>query len=255
MELLFFWGLLALRDEERSPWVAALGVLGGLTALCRSVFGAYPAFLFLALWRERGLKRAFLFCALLGAGWFVPTTIWTARNQAKYGKLVPMSAQMGWTLWEGFSLDREEVRRRPYDMDAEALAAGLGPDAGVERGAHFMAKTRAFVRENPGTALEIVLGKALLYWRPFPYDPHEGWKRAALGAYYLVLFALALVGARAALASRAPWGPVWALFAYLTAMHAVFFTSLRYRLPLEPFLCLLAALGAATLAARRRRAA
>ena len=66
-----------------------------------------------------------------------------------------------------------------------------------------------------------------------------------MGAYFTVLFAFALLGARATLASRAPWGPVWAVLAYHTAVHAVFLTTLRYRVPLEPFLCLLAAAGAA----------
>jgi hypothetical protein len=66
-----------------------------------------------------------------------------------------------------------------------------------------------------------------------------------MGAYFTVLFALVLLGARTALASRAPWGPVWAVLAYHTAVHAVFLTTLRYRVPLEPFLCLLAAVGAA----------
>ena len=35
--------------------------------------------------------------------------------------------------------------------------------------------------------------------------------------------------------------PVYLLFAYLTAVHVVTIASLRYRLPLEPFLILLAA--------------
>jgi len=249
MELVFFAGLFALLEESLSWRLIPLGVWGGLCALTRSVFSAYPAFLFLALWRTRGFKRAFLFCALLGVGWFVPAAAWTARNYRKYGRLVPMSSQMGWTMYEGFSLDREEVRRRPYDMEIEATRLGImGP---MERGDYFAAKTKAFVAANPGAALKIVVGKALLFWRPFPYDPHTWWQRGALGVYYLVLFGFCLLGLRAA-AERAAWGPVWALFLYLTAMHSVFFTSLRYRLPLEPFLCLLAAVGALEL--RRRRA-
>ena len=244
MELAFFYALLKSLDEPLSWRHAALGAWGGLCALCRSVFAAYPAFLFLALWRTKGFVRAFAFCALLGAGWFVPGAAWTARNYAKYGALVPMSAQMGWTLYEGFTLDREEVRRRPYEMAAEADRLGI--EDPLARGRYFMGKTRAFVRAHPLDAAKIVVGKAFLYWRPFPYDPHAWWQRGGLGVYYLILFALALAGALGA-ARGAAWAPVWALFAYLTAAHSVFFTSLRYRLPLEPFLCLLAAAGLAAL--------
>ena len=253
MELVFFVGLFKLWDRPLSWRIAALGAWGGLCALCRSVFGAFPAFLFLALWRAKGLGRALAFSVILAAGWLVPTGVWTARNKARYGRLVPMSGQMGWTLWEGFTLDRDEVRRRPFDMEQES--SKLGIDHPLDRGAYFFEKTKSFARERPLAAARIVLGKALLYWRPFPYEPHGRLARGALGTYYLLLFALALVGARAAAKTReSRWLAVAALFAYLTALHAVFFTSLRYRLPLEPFLCLLAAMGASTLWERRRRA-
>ena len=250
MELVFFAALLKSLDEPLSWRHSALGFWGGLCVLCRSVFGAYPAFLFFALWKAKGFNRAFALCAVLGIGWFIPTGLWTARNYRKYGGFVPMSAQMGWTLYEGFSLDREEVRRRPYEMAAEADRLHI--DDTLARGRYFMGKTRAFAAEHPWQAAEIVVGKAFLYWRPFPYDPHVWWQRAGLGFYYVFLFALALLGAGAVFGGAA-WGPVWALFAYLTAVHAVFFTSLRYRLPLEPFLCLLAAAGARELLRRKER--
>jgi hypothetical protein len=44
--------------------------------------------------------------------------------------------------------------------------------------------------------------------------------------------------------------PVYLLFAYFTAVHMVTIASLRYRLPLEPFLILLAAGPIATLYSR-----
>ncbi|HXS99627.1 MAG TPA: glycosyltransferase family 39 protein [Elusimicrobiota bacterium] len=251
MELVFFIGLLRLLEEPLSWRLVLLGVWGGLCALCRSVFGAYPAILFLALWRTKGFTRAFALCAVLGIGWFVPNLAWTARNYRKYGGFVPMSAQMGWTLYEGFSLDREEVRRRPYEMADEAKSRGLSDPR--EEGRYFMAKTKAFVVAHPLAAAKIVAGKAFLYWRPFPYDPHTWWQRGALGVYYLIVFALGIAGACAA-GRREAWAPVWALFVYLSLVHAVFFTSLRYRLPLEPFLCLLAAAGALKLARERRGA-
>jgi 4-amino-4-deoxy-L-arabinose transferase-like glycosyltransferase len=249
MEVVFFFYLLRFIEEPLSWRLPVLGFWGGLCALCRSVFGAYPAFLFFALWRTKGFFKSFFFCALLGLGWFIPTGLWTARNYHKYGKVVPLSAQMGWTLYEGFTLDRDEVRRRPFEMEAEATRMGImGP---MERGTYFAGKIKAFAVEHPFAAAKIAVGKMILYWRPFPYDPHSWWQRGALGIYYVFVFALGLYGLRAA-SARAEWAPLWALFIYLTVMHSVFFTSLRYRLPLEPFLCLLAAVGANEL--RRRRA-
>ncbi len=243
MELVLFVFLYAELDRKPGFALVGVGLWGGLTALCRSVIGGYPAFLFLVLWRARGFAKAFLFCAVLGIGWLAPSIVWSVRNYVKYGRVVPVAAVMGWNMWEGFSLDREEIRRRPFEMGEEAKALGLMDDA-IARGDHFAKKTKTFIKENPVRALKIMAGKALLFWRPMPYDPHSLPIRAALGLYFLVVFALAALGARCVW-SQAAWSPVWALFAFLTVLHSLFFTSLRYRLPLEPFLCILAAIGLA----------
>lgn len=249
MELAFFIWLLDEVKRKPSPRLAAVGLWGGLTVMCRSVLGGYPAFLFLALWRARGLAKAFVFCAVMGIGWLAPSFIWSKRNERKYGHQNHLDV-MGWNIYEGFSTDREVIRRRPDEMADEARVAGVYGDP-IATGKYFMAKTKAFARENPLEAARIVAGKALLYWRPWPYEPHTWWQRYALSAYFTILFAMALFGARTVW-SNPDWAPVWALFAYLSVVHSVFFTSLRYRMPLEPFLCLLAALGLSRLLSRRR---
>lgn len=244
MELLFFVRLYRCLEPGVRPWPwLGLGIWGGLCALCRSVFAAYPVALCPWLFWSLGWRRAWLPFALFSVGWLSPIAVWTARNWVRYHEIIPISAQMGWTLYEGFSLDREEIRRRPYEMGAEARRAGIPGSDFVAMGRYFKSKTMRFIRENPGPAARIVLGKALLYWRPWPYDPHGFGTRFGLGLYYSALFILALLGAWASRARFVEWGPAYVLIAYLTATHAVFFTSLRYRLPLEPLLILLASAG------------
>jgi hypothetical protein len=248
MMMAFFLGLFSMWDKPLSWRHAALGLWGGLCVSCRSVFGAFPVFLFVAIWRSKGFLRALFFCLLLAPGWFLPSGVWTARNYLKYGRLVPLSGQMGSTLYEGFTLDRELVRTNPITMAVEAQRLGI---SNSDFGAYYFAKWKTYVRENPLQSAVIVAGKAVLYWRPWLYDPYTGWQRAVMGAYFTALFAFALLGARTAASSRAPWGIVWAVLAYHTVVHAVFLTTLRYRVPLEPFLCLLAAVGAAPYLSRR----
>ena len=61
---------------------------------------------------------------------------------------------------------------------------------------------------------------------------------AVMGAYFTVLFAFALLGVRAVwLCARR--GVSLGVLAYPPPC-AVFLTTLRYRVPLEPFLCILA---------------
>ena len=248
MIMIFFIATVNLWDKPLSAKHLLLGLWGGLCVSCRSVFGAFPAFLFVAVWRSKGFLRAFLFCLLLAPGWFLPSAVWTLRNYKKYGRMVPLSGQMGWTLYEGFTLDREVVRNHPAEMAAEAARMGI---AERDIGAYFFGKWKTFVRENILASVTIVAGKAVLYWRPWLYDPYTGWQRLLMGGYFIVLFAFALLGVRAVSASKAPWGLVWAVLGYHTAAHAVFLTTLRYRVPLEPLLCLLAAAGAAESLKRR----
>jgi 4-amino-4-deoxy-L-arabinose transferase-like glycosyltransferase len=240
MELAFFVLLYRRLAAPSAPGAFGVGLLGGISSLCRSVFAAYPAILLPALLPLLPRRRALVWIAAFSIGWLSPIAVWTARNWALYREIIPTSAQMGWTLYEGFTLDREEIRRRPIEMGAEAVRLGLDSVAAAK---HFKEKTVRFVKENPGEAARIVAGKALLYWRPFPYDPYTGWQRLLLGWFYIVLFVLAARGAWAVRRDFRRWLPVFGFFAYMTAMHAIFFTSLRYRLPLEPFLCLLAAAG------------
>ena len=249
MELAFFVWLLCELNRPLSVRLVGLGLWGGLMTLCRSMIGAYPAFLFLVLWRSRGFARAFLFCAILAVGWLAPSMIWGVRNYHKYGRVVPLGAQMGWTMYEGFTTDREEVRRRPFDMTKEAEAVGVLNDP-ITCGNYFAQKTMTIIRANPLEAARIIVGKAALFWRPWPYDPHSWWQRSVLGIYFSILLVLAIFGAVVVWANGS-WSPIWALFTYLTAVHSIFFTSLRYRMPLEPFLCLLAAIGVLSIARRR----
>ena len=247
LELLFFAGLYRLLERKSSgaAWLA-LGLTGSAAILCRGVLAAYPAILFPALVLRDGWRKTLRPFAFLAAGWLLPVLGWGLRNQARHGLFVPGSIQSGWNLYEGFTLDREEIRRRPYDMLEESRRLGLTDLAARDR--YFKAKALAAMRERPFEAAKIIAGKALLYWRPWLYDPYTRAQRWALGAYFLVLLPLAAVGLYASRARALDWGPIYALLLYLTAMHAVFFTALRYRLPLEPFLCLLAVLGAVRLA-------
>lgn len=240
---LFFLGVDFVGPEPRKADVFGLGLFGGVLMLTRSVVAAYPPFLVAAALLARRSWKAAPVWLLLFAGWAVAPTLWGLRNVRVHDQFIPLATNGGWTMWEGFTLDREEVRRRPYEMRDEVARLGLTDEGDFYRvGRHFSEKLKAFARAEPLAALRIVLGKAALYWRPWVYDPYPVPARWAAGVYFTALFILAGVGAWS-LRAEPGWLPVWALILNLSALHAVVFTSLRYRTPLEPFLVCLAAQG------------
>ncbi len=250
MELGFFAALLAAFERGGARRFLGAGLVGGLAALCRSVLGAFPVLAWPALLAARG-RSALGPLLLLSIGWLAPLLAWGARNRIVHGAFVTTSAQTGWSLYEGFTLDREEIKTRPVRMFEEAHRLGLD---GVEADAYFKAKFKRLVADDPFGAARVVVGKAFSFWRPWPYDPYTPAQRALIGAYFVLLFALAAAGCLGGGLAPGDWAPVGALFVYLTVLHSVFFTSLRYRLPLEPFLCILAARGALRLLRHEKRA-
>jgi 4-amino-4-deoxy-L-arabinose transferase-like glycosyltransferase len=242
------YAALELKKEEASRGFA-VGVAGAVASLCRGVMMAYSPFLALALVRM-GRWR---FLAFLIAGWVLPVMMWTVRNYRYYGEIIPISVQSGWNMYEGFTLDREELKRRPYDMGEEARATGNGDALAADK--YFKKKINAWIRGHRREAAKIVVFKMFRFWRPWPYDPYTGLARVVIGIYFTALLGFAACGAWLSRASALRLLPVYGLFIALTILHSIYFTSLRYRLPLEPYLCFFAATGLARAwSALKRRA-
>jgi len=235
--LLFIWQLEVALETDNLPQAVVAGIAGAAASLCRGVFLAYAPFLGLSM---LGMRR-FRLLKFLALGWAVPILFWAARNYHYYGAFVPVSAQSGWNMYEGFTLDPQELRERPNQMREEVR--GLRLDDPIEIDRHFQTKINRWIHENPGQALRIVLHKFVRYWRPGAYDPYPGWVRVGTFFYFTILLLSAAWGAIALRTIAGRLLPVYALFLGLTVIHSIYFTSLRYRLPLEPFLCFFAAAG------------
>lgn len=218
-----------------------VGLWAGLCALCRSAFAAYPIVPLFVLWQMGKLKQTIPFLILFSMGWATPIALWTYRNWVSYHQIIPMSSQMGWNLYEGFTLDREVVRRHPIEMTAEAKRLGIKDP--MVLGQYFFDKTLRQIKARPLWAARTIVGKAFLYWRPWVYDPYTNTERVVLFCYFTCLFAMALLGVWVNWSDSLHWWPVYGIMIYFTMVHSVFATFLRYRLPLEPFLCLLGAVG------------
>lgn len=234
-----------------STRLAALaGALGAAASLTRGTFLPFGGALALvALWRRReqpAWARLVLAC---GLAWTAGVGLWTLRNWRAYHRFVPVSVQGGWNFYEGLETDYALIARRPVEMAQEAEALGL-KDA-WEMNAHFGAKADAWIRENPGEFVRRTLIKGYRFWRLAPEAPHRGVVRLATGLFSAALFGFALYGlARgAAAAPGAAFLLAWCLV--LNLLHAVFASTLRYRLPVEPIAAVFAGAGLAA-AARRR---
>ncbi|MEA2312227.1 MAG: hypothetical protein QOE28_2195, partial [Solirubrobacteraceae bacterium] len=241
-------------------WAVAAGLLVGLAALTRSngVLLGLPL-LVAVMGRHRWL----------GAGCFAATAIlvvapWTIRNAEVLSAFVPVSTETGPTLLGTYN---ESSRTRPGCPGCWLLLSAIPAQQGLARRLHALGEVQRdresrslatrFALDHPGCVAEVAWGNSLrllelggakrIRFAASTIDVPPG---AAIAGAFELWLALAL--AAAAALRRVPPG-LLALVAFLWLTTVVVQSETpRFRAPLDPFLLMLAALGASAL---RRRAA
>ncbi len=258
--------------------VVGAGVALGLVALTRALYLAFlpvPCVLWLWAGRRQPLQ-AIVRCALFVAFTLLTIVPWTLRNHAVYGRVVPVSTGFGTKLWEGNNpaargdADDRDLRWTRGDWNArlaslpaaeqEALRLRYAQvtrdvQARRERGDDdylamdpvLLPIALEYMRANPGHTAWRYGQKLLTLYSPFTRtwteNPDASVRNQWLAALtFYPLLALAVIGAAMGIRRRAPLGPVVALIATISLTYAILNTCTRFRLPLDPFFAVLAAL-------------
>ena len=104
----------------------------------------------------------------------------------------------------------------------------------------------SYVAENPRRFLKLAWLKFQRFWRPWPYAQDYAtplYVVVSLASFLPVLILTVIYLAIWGWRERIQIAPILAWGAYLTLIHMIFISSLRYRLPLEPFMILFAAVA------------
>jgi hypothetical protein len=292
LAVLALYSLTRLSDAP-TPWNAALaGGALALAVLCRPTFLPWLALAllftpFLAALsgkvsgsNSRWILRPLNFAAMLLAAAAVLAP-WGVRNHRIYGRPIITTTHGGYTLalgnnasfyrylregkpgtvWdaEGF---KEILRNGDYSSNPtiDKFLTHAEIELEDDQFTYQVAKTAMW--EEPLTFLYSCLYRVAQLWSPLPHDI-EGESpsrlrqlaRFPIAAWYVVLSVLAIGGGWSLGRKlwRAPW--LWGVMLCLvfTAVHALYWSSLRMRAPLVPFVCLLAAIGVAHLVHYLRR--
>jgi arylsulfatase len=289
--LLAVWLLEARRELPGWGRTLAGGLVFGLGLLTRAtllwflpLWMAWFAWARRPHWREAGARAA-----LAGLVALLVIVPWSVRNTRLHDGFVLLETNGSYNLWRGNGPDALVWRylpnvpsyawpfgaiplapvgnrnaRRLVDEAREALAKPAPSDLEIVR--HANAVALQSIRDEPGTFLARMPVKLLDLWNPTSfllrhyrvgaYGPVHPLvqltvKAAAVLAYLLVV-GLACVGFW--MLRRRPVAWLALLFGlYLSTVSAVAFGLTRFRLPLMPFLMILAAPPLLALVDRRRR--
>jgi hypothetical protein len=259
------------RHSRRLRWAIAAGALAGLAALTRSNGVLLLIPIVLAAWTAGQTRSRCAVAAVAAlAAAIVLVAPWATRNALELNAFVPISTQAGYGLAGAYNdAAREDpvhpTAWRPPATDPSYRAIiedpGLG-EAQVDR--RLRAEASDFILDHPGYVAKTAFDNSLrLLVLQDPELERTGASdlgmnptlaEASSYSFYAVAL-LALAGLTAPAARRTP------LFVWLTPalllLSTVFIAAwTRYRIPADPFIVLLAALGVLQLAAavKRRRA-
>ena len=222
--------------QHRVGWAAAAGTVSGAAVLVK------PS------WLPAAVAGAALW-PLLGRGWrpagvclvatAVVLTPWTLRNAAVVGRATPTTLWAGPTLYDSFRPDADGGSDMRFFDEEAAGRAGLG-EAEVDD--WYRRRAWRLAVADPVRTLRLAAAKQARFWSPWPAkDSSPAAFRLATAAWSLLLLGAVAVAAARRRGSAEMWLLCLAPLAYFAALHLVFVGSMRYRMPAELPLCVLAA--------------
>jgi len=205
-----------------------------------------PAFLVVAG------TTAFVFAAALSP--------WTFRNYRLTGRPIATSLQMGASLYDGWRPDADgasdmrfvdEFRR----LELESPSAPPNEHFEVRLDQRLKNAALDWAVANPGAVARLAVVKLARLWSPIPREP--AFSTPALQALLAVSFAPLLVGGLCGFyRSFRRRGAGWSLLLpalYLSGLHSIFVSSIRYRVPVLYGFALLTAFAVVAFFDDRRR--
>lgn len=241
----------AVADDLLVPLAGAAAVLTRPSAV--GWVGLLLALVLLA--RQRDRLRTALLHALVVTAVILP---WGLRNRAVLGDFAWLSTNGGVTLYDALGPQADGSSDQSFVADHPELAA---LDEAVRDGAwRRMALTAAW--SDPGRVVRLASVKLARFWNPLPNVATYRDSPAALvsAAWMLLILLMIAVAAVRCVTGRpadvsasetresAGGARLLVLIAaitivYFTLLHCVYIGSVRYRIPLMPFLELLAVLA------------
>ena len=177
---------------------------------------------------------------LIALGLVVVMSPWWVRNASIYGRFIPTALWTGASLYDGLNPTATGASDMRFLEEPE-----IWPLDELDQDAELTRRAVAFARERPGRAVELAVVKLGRFWSPWPNA--EGFRSPALAVASAMVVVPVLACVAVGLWRRRGDARGWVLLAgplvYFCALHLVFASSMRYRIPAEVPAMGLAAVG------------
>ncbi|MBK6764831.1 MAG: glycosyltransferase family 39 protein [bacterium] len=261
MAALAMWSTLALRKSPSRNQAVITGIVWGLAAITRPNFLLVaPVALAVALWPV--WRQTARMTALTGlVALFVPVIPVTLANLFMGGEPVLIATQGGVNFWIGNNPNADGISSilpqsdRFWTLDKATAIAERDAGRKMKPGAlsdYYYDKGLDYLLTNPGPAASLMLRKTALFFNRFEgsNNKHIAYYAAQTpGLSWLIALNLALLLPLAILGiwatPRTEARALWLISLTYAATVIMFFIASRFRMPVVPWLCVLAGTGIA----------
>jgi len=252
---LLAWALVGGWRRNSLRWFALSGFIGGAGVLFRSTGAAFvPGVVLWIFLVVPGWRRRFAASVLVCAGLACVLAPWTIRNTLVQGEFVLISTQGGTDLYASNNPRATGILTHDFrifrDEGTEVYPRDRFPNE-AQRSKRYMGDAVAFIRGNPGRFLRLCAVRLGEFWKL--YSPRVPIWQSLLT---ICSFGLALPFAALHVVRRGWQRGAAMLFVILiasqSAVHTVYWSVIRYRMPIEPLILALAAAGFMWLLDRRK---
>jgi 4-amino-4-deoxy-L-arabinose transferase-like glycosyltransferase len=259
-ETLFSFGVLAClfpltklvrKNEALTPVDSfTTGLLTGLTTLVRPGWILWPwlSSLLILVWSHQAWRRRILYATLIFAGCYLALLPWAWRNHNVTGHWIFTSLWSGPSLYDGLHPGATGASDMTF-VDTENVFSRMSE---YDTNAHYKQRAFEFAVDNPLRTMELAILKAGRYLSPTLNAAGFSGGPASLAslAWYASFWGLIIVGIASLRKEPALIALLVGPFLQFLVVHMVFVGSIRYRLPVEFPLSIIAAQGWGVLMAR-----
>lgn len=231
-------------SEKPNKYIAIiLGILLGIGSLTRSVLFPFGILLgsliFLFLRKNYQFKKTAITVSLIFICFFFTILPWTLRNWNRFHKIVPISTNVGINIYSSYFPPEGKLFGFTASDKNTEYAMSLKSES--EASTYLLKKTGEEVgKMGMLKFLKLELLKVLYFWCPFDWEIIGGGRYNFIYGFILPFF---IFGFLSTLKKFNEFIFVYLPVIYFFFISLVTYGSPRFRLPIEPYLILIASAG------------
>ena len=236
--ILTFLSLIKTSESFSRKYFVWDGILLGLSALCRPLIAGFAPFVLmgLALNLRPNKKEILTNLGIVVLFFLLTLSPWVIRNFLHFKKFVPLTTYSGQVIWEG---------NNPLSTGGPCgyWPKGIEKLSEIEQDRYLGGAAIEIIRDNPKRFIKLMGKKFIRFWNIVPnYEGFSSFKYRIISMLSDgIILPLSILGIILSLRIRRKMLLFYLIIIFFTFFHMIFLASIRYRVPIMPFMIIFSA--------------